>query len=123
ERAEQPDPPISPFIAAQTQEPQEDAAYDASTERTFGAMLAERLDAAVQHLLREIACEVLGRELLLAPVDVDAIVRRLRERYRVDDHVGARTGENGDLVLSWEGCEIDASLANRLELALDGASP
>lgn len=48
--------------------------------RRFRAMLAEALDRSLADLLREIAIDVVGRELLLAPVDLEAIVRRARER-------------------------------------------
>ncbi len=43
--------------------------------RRFRAMLADALDAALEILLEDISAEVLGRELLLAPVDIHAIAR------------------------------------------------
>jgi flagellar biosynthesis/type III secretory pathway protein FliH len=48
--------------------------------RRFRAMLADALDRSLAELLREIAIDVVGRELLLAPADLEAIVRRARER-------------------------------------------
>ena len=48
--------------------------------RRFRAMLADALDRSLTELLREIAIDVVGRELLLAPADIEAIVRRARER-------------------------------------------
>jgi flagellar biosynthesis/type III secretory pathway protein FliH len=48
--------------------------------RRFRAMLADALDRSLTDLLREIAIEVIARELLLAPADLEAIVRRARER-------------------------------------------
>ncbi|MBV9233716.1 MAG: hypothetical protein JO030_06720 [Candidatus Eremiobacteraeota bacterium] len=52
-----------------------------SRVRRFRAGLADALDAAVHSLLREIAHDVLGRELLLAPPDVVAIVRAALDRH------------------------------------------
>lgn len=48
--------------------------------RRFRAMLADALDRSLGELLREIAIDVVGRELLLAPADLETIVRRARER-------------------------------------------
>ncbi len=48
--------------------------------RRFRAMLADALDRSLAELLREIAIEVVGRELLLSPSDLEAIVQRARER-------------------------------------------
>jgi flagellar biosynthesis/type III secretory pathway protein FliH len=48
--------------------------------RRFRAMLADALDRSLAELLREIAIDVVGRELLLAPADLEAIVRCARER-------------------------------------------
>ena len=42
--------------------------------RRFRAALADALDTAVAYLLREIAVNVLARELALAPADVAAVV-------------------------------------------------
>ena len=48
--------------------------------RRFRAMLADALDRSLADLLREIAVDVVGRELLLTPADLEAIVRRACER-------------------------------------------
>jgi flagellar biosynthesis/type III secretory pathway protein FliH len=48
--------------------------------RRFRAMLDDALDRTLADLLREIAVDVVGRELLLAPADLAAIVRRARDR-------------------------------------------
>jgi hypothetical protein len=109
------EPPISALIA---QAPQPSGVED----RLFPALLAERLDRAVQILLREIAAEVVGRELLLAPVEIETIVRRLRERYRIDDEQPAEFSPDGDLAFAWDGGEIDASLGRRVGAAIDRAA-
>jgi len=48
--------------------------------RLFRARLADAFDDAAARLLRELASDVLARELRLAPCDVAAIVRRIGER-------------------------------------------
>lgn len=111
---EAPSPPaaISPLIAEiEAAEPE---------DRFFAARLAERLETAVARLLHEIAAEVLGRELLLAPVEIDAIVTRLRDRYLADDRVIEATPD-GDVVFSCAAGTIDASLGRRLEAAIEAA--
>ncbi|MEO7201186.1 MAG: hypothetical protein ABI431_00970, partial [Candidatus Tumulicola sp.] len=55
---------------------------DASAEaRRFRAALADALALSLERLLRDVACDVLARELLLAPPDVAAIAARALERY------------------------------------------
>src|ERR1700733_4355402 len=44
--------------------------------RRFHAALADALDFALEGLLRDVACDVLARELSLAPADVAAIAAR-----------------------------------------------
>jgi flagellar biosynthesis/type III secretory pathway protein FliH len=48
--------------------------------RRFRAMLADALDRSFADLLRDIAAEVLGRELQCAPAELQAIVERALER-------------------------------------------
>ncbi len=45
---------------------------------TFRARLLAVFDAAVDRLLRDLAADVLGRELRLAPCDLTSIVQRVR---------------------------------------------
>ena len=52
-----------------------------SRVRRFHAGLADALDIAVPAMLREIAHEVLGRELHLAPCDLASIVRSTLARH------------------------------------------
>ena len=117
-RASGPESPISPLIAeVERHEPEL-----WREERLFPALLEERLDRAVQVLLREIAAEVVARELLLGPADVAQIVRRLRERYCIDDATHARIDGN-DVAFAMDGGEIDASLGVRVASAIERASP
>jgi flagellar biosynthesis/type III secretory pathway protein FliH len=103
--------------------------------RRFRAGLADALDAAVAQLLREIAREVLGRELALAPADVTAIVTQalgragalnvLSVRAHPDDVAGlamvnvdrvADTAlQRGDVIVELRSGTIDLTLGTRLE--------
>lgn len=51
--------------------------------RMFRARLADAFDEAAARLLRELAAEVLVRELRLAPCDIEALIARLRKRAPV----------------------------------------
>jgi flagellar biosynthesis/type III secretory pathway protein FliH len=137
-----PEPPtISDEVAAavvsmRDSEPDlEDAAAEA---RRFRAALADALALSLERLVRDVACDVLARELLLAPVNVAAIAARALERYlddgplrvRVhpDDRVACATLDvpvvaderlrAGDVVLDVRCGTIDASLGARLETVL-----
>lgn len=103
--------------------------------RLFRARLADAFDDALVWLLRELAADVLARELRLAPCDVAAIARRAREcapivRLRVAPADVAR-GEYGlpvvpdpalhagDAVFELDGGAFDARLGVRLAAVLD----
>jgi hypothetical protein len=51
--------------------------------RLFRARLADAFDDAVARLVRELAADVLARELRLAPVEIATLVRRVLERAPV----------------------------------------
>jgi flagellar biosynthesis/type III secretory pathway protein FliH len=60
---------------------EEDAIADlASRARRFRAMLADALDRSLADLLRDIAAEIVGRELQCAPTELQRIVERALER-------------------------------------------
>lgn len=107
----EPLPPLEPVLEVDDPQPADD--------RLDAARIAERFEAALQRLLDEIALEVVGRELLLAPVDVERIVSRLKARYGFQD--GTATGANGDIRIDCDGNEIDASLGRRLRTAIERA--
>jgi flagellar biosynthesis/type III secretory pathway protein FliH len=105
--------------------------------RLFRANLAERVDAAVETLLREIACDVLARELCIEPACIGAIVRSALERYCSEEPVCVRVNpfdvarvpcnlpvvaddalREGDAIIEVRGGEIDASLGVRLDAVL-----
>lgn len=109
-------PPISPLIAEPAPPLPEPTV---SGDPLCATRLAERLDCALARLLEEIAAEVLGRELALAPVEIDTIVARLRKRYGVLD--GTIVTSHGDITLVCDAGEIDASLGRRLRAALGRA--
>jgi flagellar biosynthesis/type III secretory pathway protein FliH len=113
----------------------EDAIAEA---RRFRAALADALALSLERLVRDVACDVLARELVLAPVDVAAIAARALERYSDDGPLRLRvhpddrsacatldlpvvTDERlraGDVVLDVRCGSIDASLGARLETVL-----
>jgi hypothetical protein len=91
-------------------------------ERLVLARWEERLACALERLLAEIAIEVVGRELLLAPVEVHAIVERLVQRLHFDGQVTVEE-RDGDIAIREADGEtwIDASLGRRLHAAIDRA--
>ena len=105
--------------------------------RLFRARLSDAFDAALPRLLRELAGGVLARELLLAPCDLAAIARGVKEllpavRVRVAPEDGACASElpvvvdtalrPGDAIVEISDGEVDARLGVRLALALERAT-
>jgi hypothetical protein len=103
--------------------------------RLFRARLADAFDAASARLIRELAAEVLARELRLAPCDLESLLRRVRERVPVvrvrvapADLAHVRAAPcvadpglaAGDAVLELDGGTLDARLGVRLATVLDG---
>jgi hypothetical protein len=108
--------------------------------RLFRARLADVLDDAASRLLRELACDVLARELRIAPCDLAAIVQRVIERAPVVrvrvaacdvglvaavlrargcDVVGDSALAAGDALLEIAGGALDARLGVRLAMVLE----
>ena len=102
--------------------------------RLFRARLADAFADAAPRLLRELACEVLARELRLAPCDLAVLVRRVSERIPVvrvrvaAPDLGAVTGvplvadpalAAGDAILEIAGGALDARLGVRLAAVLE----
>jgi flagellar biosynthesis/type III secretory pathway protein FliH len=110
--------------------------------RRFRAALADAVDAAVDDLLRGIACDVLARELMLKPADVASIAAGALKRYAADSPVRVRAHPDetsalagldlpivadsdlrrGDVAIDVRTGTIDASLGARLECVLESAS-
>ncbi len=110
--------------------------------RLFRARLADAFALAREQLLREIACAVLGRELMLAPPDVAAIVARVVAEHPADPPLRVRLAPGdldapalralhltlvgdeslapGDAVVEFAGAHVDARLGTRLEARLEG---
>jgi Flagellar assembly protein FliH len=126
--------PIAEALLESESSPSEDILSDISR---FRASLADALDARVEHLLCEIACSVLARELRLAEVDLRAVVMRelelggeppLRARAHPDDLaslngcgcavVADAALRHGDVVFELRCGTISATLGCRLEGAL-----
>jgi flagellar biosynthesis/type III secretory pathway protein FliH len=104
--------------------------------RLFRAQLADAFDAALTRLLRELATDVLARELRMAPCDLAALVARLcaqapgvRLRVapsEVSDEFGVPCVADpalatGDAILEVDGGVIDARLGVRLALLLEAS--
>jgi flagellar biosynthesis/type III secretory pathway protein FliH len=102
--------------------------------RLFRARLGDAFDDAAARLLRELAAEVLVRELRLAPCDVDALVARVRERAPVvrvrvaPDEVARVHGvpvvgderlASGDAIVELAGGALDVRLGVRLASVLE----
>ena len=58
--------------------------------RLFRARIIEATEAAVETLVADIAADVLARELLLAPADVETIVDRALHRFLADEPLRVR---------------------------------
>ncbi|HTW83742.1 MAG TPA: hypothetical protein VMD91_06735 [Candidatus Sulfotelmatobacter sp.] len=101
--------------------------------RLFRARLADAFDAAATRMLRELATDVLARELRLAPCDLAAIVARhrssapvVRVRVAPDDariDLGLPVTVDpalraGDAIVELAGGTIDARLGVRLAALL-----
>ena len=84
----------------------EEAARDV---RLFRARIAEAVECAVGTLCRDIAAEVVGRELQLAPPEIGAIVRRALERYAAEGVTRVRAHPEDAAELSDELVYADAS--------------
>lgn len=111
--------------------------------RFFHAHLSEALEAAVASLLEEIARDVLGRELLLAPAVLSRIVSGALERYRQSEPLRVRVHrtdldalaesdvpvfaddglEPGDAIVELRSGGIDLSLQTRVEEVLGKMNP
>ncbi|MGA3037374.1 MAG: hypothetical protein ABSE64_07780 [Vulcanimicrobiaceae bacterium] len=110
-------PVISPLIAEPM--PIEETHEVIADDRMASVRVLDRFDGALRRLLEEIAAEVLGRELLLAPVDIERIALRLRERFGFHD--GIVTSAHGDITIDLDGATVDASLGLRLRSAIERA--
>jgi flagellar assembly protein FliH len=103
--------------------------------RLFRARLGDALEAATARLIRELASDVLARELKLAPCDVDALVRRVLERapvvrvrvapadvahVRAAPCVADPALAPGDVLVELNGGALDARFGVRLATVLDG---
>jgi flagellar biosynthesis/type III secretory pathway protein FliH len=121
-----------------------EAEYDENlcAARRFRAALADTLEVAVARLLREIANDVLARELTLTSADIASVVARALARFDGEKVLSLRAHPNelgmlceldlekiadeslalGDAVIELHSGTIDLRLATRLEAALSAAS-
>ena len=129
-------------VLAVPEPPQPELVREALHEaRRFRAALADALDAARDRLVRDLASDVLARELACAPADVERIAQRTLARYADDEplHVRVHPDEvallagfdlpvvadarlrRGDVTLTLRYGTIDASLGVRLAQVLQSA--
>ena len=102
--------------------------------RLFRARLADAFDAHLARMLREIAASVLGRELRIAPCDLQTLVARVvgempivRVRVCASDATQLRDVEiaidpalaPGDAIVELDGGSVDARLGVRLAAVLE----
>lgn len=102
--------------------------------RLFRARLADAFDAAAHRMLRDLATDVLARELRLAPCDITALLRRIvaaapavRVRVAACDlasvhgvpAVADPALAAGDVVVEVAGGVVDARLGVRLATVLE----
>jgi flagellar biosynthesis/type III secretory pathway protein FliH len=121
-----------------------EAEYDENlcAARRFQAALADALEVAVARLLREIANDVLARELRLASADVASVVAHALARFEGEKVLSLRVHPSelgtlreldlekiadeslapGDAVIELHSGTIDLRLSARLEAALSAAS-
>jgi len=132
-------PPPLPDDAADPAESavDDDLAVTLREARLFRARLADAFDDAADRLLRELATEVLARELRLAPCDLARIVQRIAARapavrVRVaPGDVAVVTGiavladpalGAGDAIVEVTGGTLDARLGVRLAAVLEACA-
>ena len=80
--------------------------------RLFSAHLREAMDRALASLLADIAREVLGRELALAPADIAALVDVTLQRHLQAQPLRVRV--HRDDLHSFSNCEIPVVVDNAL---------
>lgn len=114
-------------------DPADDDLELARDVRLFHARVIEAVEAAVETLVTDIAADVLGRELALAPVDIEAIVDRVLQRFADEEPLRVRVHAEdaasmkcaipvvtdmrlrpGDAVIELRDGSVDASLGVRL---------
>jgi flagellar biosynthesis/type III secretory pathway protein FliH len=104
----------------------------------FHARVIEGVEAAVETLLTDVAADVLGRELLLAPADLKTIVNCMIQRYLSDEPLRVRVHpsdagfscalpvvpderlRSGDAVMELRCGTVDAALGVRLATVMHG---
>jgi hypothetical protein len=140
----QPEPPIEPASAAADTTDAAPVVPPAAaatppemlTEcKVFRARLLDAFDHARARLVQDLAAEVLGRELELAPPAIDVLAARLieipvrlrvspadRERVRIDLPIDVDPSlRSGDLVLIVRDGALESTLGLRLEGAVRAA--
>lgn len=129
----------APRGAAETGEPHgtplgDDVGVALRDARLFRARLAEAFDDALARMLRDLAADVLVRELRLAPCDLVALIGRIVQRapfVRLRIAAGERvrdfglpwlvdpTLEAGDAIVELSGGALDLRLGVRLAAVLE----
>jgi flagellar biosynthesis/type III secretory pathway protein FliH len=98
---------------AADEDPERDAAEALADLRRFRAGVADAFDFALADLLRDLAADVLARELLLAPADVTALARAALARHAQEVPVAVRAHPEEAAVLRGDGLPAIADAAMR----------
>ncbi len=137
--------PLPPAAPVSEPVPLPEIAGLARDVRVFRACLADAFEAAAAALLREFACAVLGRELVLAPPDIAAIAVRVLAAHPSVQPLRLRVAPSdvaeltrcagvlppiasdaelapGDAILEFAGGLVDARLGIRLAALLESVS-
>ena len=110
--------------------------------RLFHARIIEAVEGTIETLVTDIAADVLGRELLLEPVDVEAIVDRALQRFAAEEPLRVRVHAQdvdrlkcgvpvvadtqlrpGDAIIDLRTGSVDASLGVRLAALVHAVTP
>lgn len=122
--------------------PNDDELELAREVRLFHARIIEAAEAAVDALVSGIAADVLGRELVLAPAEIEAIVDRALQRLSADEPLRVRVHADdvprlqcgvpvvadsrlrrGDAMIELRTGTADVSLGVRLSALVRAATP
>ncbi len=129
-------------VEVQDDVPDDDLAELARDVRLFHARIIEAVEDAVEMLVTDIAADVLGRELLLEPAGIEAIIDRALQRFAAEEPLRVRVHAQdverlkcgvpvvadtqlrpGDAIIELRSGSVDASLGVRLAALVQAVTP